>query len=297
MRRILAWFAVGVSVVALMLFVFVYVQLTSLTWEKVNGDAYVIFGLGGNVGVLGTSEGAVIVDTMTFPFQGKRIRALAEEVVGGPVHTVINTHYHRDHTHGNPAFPDAIQVLASERTREHLLARDADAWKGDAAASLPTALQKDLHDLVIGDKTVRVIHPGRGHTDGDVVVQFLEDRVIHLGDLFFNSRYPRIDRGGGGSARAWPATLDRVLALDFDFVIPGHGELSNADGLRGFQTFLAEAVAKVSASIQAGATREETQAGVELDSDEGYGPGGLPPILIMDLSSVLGEIWDELSGQ
>ncbi len=290
---------IGLAIVLLTTLVgggsFVYRQVTALSWERVHGDVYVINGLGGNVGVLKTRDGAVVVDTMTFAIQGERIRALAEELGGGPVHTVINTHYHRDHTHGNPAFGSARQIIATERTREHLLARDADSWKGEAAATLPNELVRDFLELRIGGKTLHLLHPGRGHTDGDLVVLFVEDRVIHLGDLLFNRRYPRIDRPGGGSAREWISTLDRALEMDFEQVIPGHGEITDAAGLKAFQRFLSEAVREVEGAVAAGRSREQAQAEIELDSDAGYRPGGLPPIVVLDLPGVIGEIWDEVS--
>lgn len=78
MQRWLPGIAVVVGTVGVGLGSFIYTQLTHLEWENVSGDVYVIQGLGGNVGVLKTSEGAVVVDTMTFPLQGERIRALAE---------------------------------------------------------------------------------------------------------------------------------------------------------------------------------------------------------------------------
>lgn len=292
---------VGIGLVVLLLTAivgaggFVYRQVTTLRWERVHGDAYVIFGLGGNVGVLKTKDGAVVVDSMTFPIQGERIRALAEELGGGPVHTVINTHYHRDHTHGNPAFGASSQIVATERTREHLLAFDAEAWTGAAASTLPSELVRDSRDLEIGGKTLRLLHPGRGHTDGDLIVLFVEERVVHLGDLLFNRRYPRIDHPGGGSVREWIPSLDRALELDFDRVIPGHGAVTNAAGVREFQRFLAEAVREVDSAVAAGRSREQTQAEVELESDAGYSPGGLPPIVVLDLASMVGEIWDEFT--
>ena len=58
---------------------------------------------GGNVGVLKTGAGAVVVDSMTFTMQGEIIRQMAEEITGEPVTMVINSHYHMDHTHGNPS--------------------------------------------------------------------------------------------------------------------------------------------------------------------------------------------------
>lgn len=297
MKRALLALAALVGVVLIVGAAFLYRQVTTLRWEQVQGDVYVIFGLGGNVGVLKTNDGAVVVDTMTFPIQGERIRALAEELAGGPVRAVINTHYHQDHTHGNPAFGEVAPIFATPRTREHLLATDAESWEGEAAAGLPSELVEGSRELEIGGKTLRLLHLGRGHTDGDLVVLFVDDRVLHTGDLLFNRRYPRIDTPGGGSAREWVKTLDRMLELEFDRVIPGHGDATNANGVHAFRAFLAEAVREVESAVAAGRTREQAQAEVELESDEGYAPGGMPPIVVLDLPRVVGEIFDEVSAK
>jgi glyoxylase-like metal-dependent hydrolase (beta-lactamase superfamily II) len=78
-----------------------YRRATELAVEKVTEDVHVITGLGGNLGVLTTDRGAVVVDTMTFRTQGAHILELAEELGHGPVQMIVNTHYHRDHTPGN----------------------------------------------------------------------------------------------------------------------------------------------------------------------------------------------------
>lgn len=78
---------------------------------------------------------------------------------------------------------------------------------------------------------------GRGHTDGDIVVYFPSQRVLASGDLFtFGDETPQlIDYSAGGSAKEWPKTLDRVLALDFDVVIPGHGLVTTKTEMRKFR--------------------------------------------------------------
>ena len=79
--------------------VYVYGEVNDFETSKVTADVSVIHGLGGNVGVLRTDEGVVIVDTMTFAFQGRQIRQIAERIGGGPTRAIVNTHYHVDHTH------------------------------------------------------------------------------------------------------------------------------------------------------------------------------------------------------
>ena len=86
---------------------------------------------------------------------------------------------------------------------------------------------------------------------------FVEDRVLHTGDLFFNRRYPNIDLEAGGSVQQWAETLDRVLALGFDKVIPGHGPVTDRTGLLEFQRFIAELAEFASESAAAGKSLEE----------------------------------------
>ena len=130
--------AVVVAVLAIAVaLIFGYRRATDLEVVQLTDDVHVIYGMGGNVAVLSTDRGALVVDTMTFRAQGARILELAEQLSGGPVQGIVNTHYHMDHTHGNPAFPPGTRVVATDRTLAYLKKLDANYWKGDAAGTLP----------------------------------------------------------------------------------------------------------------------------------------------------------------
>ena len=273
-----------------------YSQVNALSHEHVAGDVHVIHGLGGNVGVLKTTAGAVVVDSLTFVSQGEGVRALAEELGGGPVQLLLSTHYHGDHTHGNPAFDASTRFVATTRTLEHLRFFDAAFWEGPAAATLPVETFEDVFETKIGGKTIRAYHFGRGHTDGDLVVHFVEDRVIHMGDLFFNRQYPNIDLEGGGSLRDWSATLDRALALDFDRVIPGHGATTDADGIRNFQRFVTQLWEVGVDAAAVGQDLDTTIRNAPLDADAGYEPLVFPFVLSLDREFVLRRSWEEATG-
>ena len=137
MRKFVLWTLVTLGVAIGAIAIYVYMQIRSLTVVTVTDDLHMIQGFGGNVGVLKTGAGTVIVDTMTFTLQGERIRQLAEKLTGEPVVLVINTHYHSDHTHGNPAFAGGTKVISTKQTLHHLQALDASYWEGSAAALLP----------------------------------------------------------------------------------------------------------------------------------------------------------------
>jgi len=253
-----------------------------------------ISGVGGNVGVLATGEGTIIVDTMTFQLQGERIRALAEQLTGEPVALVVNSHYHADHTHGNPGFAAGTRVISTSRTLEHLHSRDSEYWQGDAARLLPTVTFEREHEIRMGSKTIRLLHPGRGHTDGDLVAVFVEDQAIHMGDLMFNRLYPNIDLEAGGSVREWSETIDATLRLSFEQVIPGHGELTDRTGVREFQQFVRELAAVGRRAAEGGASLEETLETTELETDTGYESIWFAPYLDRDF--VIRRAWEEATG-
>jgi cyclase len=209
-------------ILVIIFIIYILLNIRSLSVERINDDIHVIRGVGGNTTVLNTDAGAVVIDSMTFKMQGSLIREQAEQLTGKEVVLLVNTHYHLDHTHGNPGFKPGIQVVSTARTLSHLKVLDANNWQGDDAKLLPNDTFVDKKKFKFGNKTITLLHPGRGHTDGDLVVLFEEDKTLVTGDLFFNRHYPNIDLEAGGSVQAWPATIDTMLALDFVTVIPGH---------------------------------------------------------------------------
>ena len=274
----------------------VYNRLSHLGYESITEDTFMIRGFGSNVGVLRTDAGTVLVDSMTFPMQGKRIRALAEKLTGQPVRVVISTHYHLDHTHGNPAFDPATEFVSSAQTLANLHVRDADYWDGDNASSLPETTFEHEHEIKLGGKTVRLIHPGRGHTDGDAVVVFVEDRVLHTGDLFVNEMYPNIDLEGGGSLERWIETLDRVIAIDVDDVIPGHGLLADPKSIPTFQQDLRDLWSVGQRAAEQGLSLEQTLEGADLSAYSHFEVISVPFVFRLDRDFNVTRAWEEATG-
>jgi cyclase len=294
--RILGWLALLVLVLAAGASVYVYQGLSTLEVARVTDDVHALYGFGSNVGILKTRDGAVVVDTMTFQMQGREIRERAEQLGGGATQAIINTHYHLDHTHGNPAFAAGLKVVSTDRTLEYLRKLDAAYWEGDAAGTLPNDTFASERELQIGGKTIRLIHPGRGHTDGDLVVLFVEDRVLHTGDLFFNGRFPNIDLEAGGSVKDWVATLDRVLTLDFDHVIPGHGPVTDRAGLVAFQDFIRQLAQIGEEAARNNSSLADTQKAAVLDTATGYEVMSIPFVMRLDQDFVVKRAWEEATG-
>ncbi|HEY0372214.1 MAG TPA: hypothetical protein VGD79_09450 [Thermoanaerobaculia bacterium] len=114
-----------------------------------------------------------------------------------------------------------------------------------------------------------------GHTDGDAVVWFTKSNVVHMGDDLFNSRFPFVDRENGGSVRGLIVNIDKVIATipDDARVIPGHGELTDKNGLRAFVAMLRGTSAAVEQGIAAGKSLDQIKADKVLAAWESWGAG------------------------
>jgi cyclase len=242
---------------------------------KIDDRFYVVFGGGGNTAILIGDDGVLLVDPK-FWSPSRRLRRIVRSLTDKPVKIIINTHYHADHTHGNANYPPGVEVIAHRRTRAHLLARDGGFWDVEPAWSLlPNSLMNRERQLHFGDETIRVMHPGRGHTDGDVVVYFGNRRMLHTGDLFVHGMYPVIDRRAGGTARGWIDSLDRVLSLtDVARYIPGHGRLAARADVERFRDYLSSLVSEVERAGGRGASLAEVQHAVDLHAYDDF--QGLP---------------------
>jgi len=198
---------------------------------KVRDDLYVIHNdfVPGNTTALITNQGVVLVDDK-FEIDHDAIMAELKKITNQPVKYVINTHHHADHSGGNARMQQLnAVVVASEQAVDNMFeARQP---------GIPTvAVERHAH-IYLGGKSIEIYHFGRAHTNGDVVVLFRAQRVLAAGDMFtFGDATPElVDYSGGGSAKEWTNTLDSVLDLDFDAVVPGHGVVTTKPEMRKFR--------------------------------------------------------------
>ncbi len=217
-----------------------------LTMEKVTPNLYVIMQDGGNVAVMPTSDGVVVVDDK-FAQDAPQIMAKIKTVSDKPVRYVINTHQHGDHTGGNEAMLAAgAEILIQKNARANMVT--------GKQPGLPRIAFSDETQVFLGGKEVRARHLGRGHTNGDAVVYFPSERVIHTGDLFVSSGAPFCDTANGGSIKEWDGTVQKILEnYDFDTVIPGHGNVAKRADLQKWVTTLATIRTRVKTACAGGA--------------------------------------------
>jgi glyoxylase-like metal-dependent hydrolase (beta-lactamase superfamily II) len=197
--------------------------------EKVSANLWVIMNNGGNVAVMPTSEGVLLVDDK-FAQDAPDIMAKVKTVSDKPIRYVLNTHQHGDHTGGNEAMLAAnAEIIISKQARANMVE--------GKQPGLPRITFSDESQVFLGGNQVVAKYVGRGHTNGDAVIYFPGERVLHTGDLFVAGGAPFCDTANGGSIAEWDATIQKALQYDFDTVIPGHGAISKkADLVKWVQT-------------------------------------------------------------
>jgi cyclase len=266
--------------------------------EKVKDNLYIVTGSspanrdafsGGNVGVFVTDKGVVIVDTKLAGW-GQAILDRIRTVTDKPVVTVINTHSHGDHTGSNEFFGATVDSVVHENTKANMTRMDA--FKGDKAQFLPTRTYKDRLTLGSGKDQIDLYHFGAGHTNGDTFVVYTALRTLHAGDMFPWKDAPFIDRSNGGSGKAWPETLQKLLAgvKGVDTVIGGHQAPATWQDLGRFQQFTAQLWKETTAAKAAGKTVD--QAAAETGWVTAY-----PGYDTTRLKAAMQAIYDEVDGK
>ena len=247
---------------------------------KVSGNIYMLEGQGGNIAASVGEDGIVIVDDEFAPLAEKIQAALKNlGITEKPVRFVINTHYHGDHAGGNTPFANSgSTVIAQDNVRKRLAtgstAGNGGSLKMDSKPTEKTGLPIITfeHDVTVhlNGENIRALHFPSGHTDGDAIIFFPKNNVVHMGDDFVRYGYPFIDVASGGSVQGMIDALEKASAqLPADVkVIPGHGALSDLDDVRAFVKMLKETSAVVQKAIDDHKTLEQMKRGKILASWE-----------------------------
>lgn len=217
-----------------------------LTLQKITDDLYVIIGSGGNVAFMPTREGVVLVDDK-FSQDGPQILAKVKSVTDQPIKYVFNTHQHGDHTGGNAALLGAgAEILIHKNARANMAKAEMPG--------IPRITFNDQSQVFLGGKEVEARYFGRGHTNGDVMIYFPAQHVLHTGDLFTNGA-PYCDTSANCSIKEWDQTIRKALAsgMDFDTVIPGHGPVMHKADLAKYATTVAAVRDHIAKACQGGA--------------------------------------------
>jgi len=225
--------------------------------HKVAGNIHYLEGSGGNIGVSVGPDGVLIVDDQYLPL-AEKINATLGSLDSGDLKFVLNTHHHGDHTGGNPYFGKMATIIAHKNVRTRVStgdnAIDPVGW--------PVITYDRSASVYFNGEEIELIHYSRGHTDGDAIVYFKGSNVIHMGDTFFNGRFPYVDLGSGGSVSGLINIVTNVIntvAPDVK-IIPGHGAVGSKSDLQAYLGMLLETTDAVRTQMAAGQSLADIQA-------------------------------------
>lgn len=233
---------------------------------KVAGNIYMLEGAGGNIGVSVGPDGILIVDDQYAPLSDK-IKAALKTLGEGKLKFILNTHYHGDHTGGNAAFGPDAPIIAQTNVRKRLSEEQKSKFfnrttPASPKEALPVITFDNAVSVFFNGEEIKVIHFPHGHTDGDSVIFFTGSNVVHMGDDFFNGRFPVVDLEAGGDVEGMTKNTGDILSkLPAGVkIIPGHGALSDTEGLKSFHNMLVQTTDIVRKRMAAGKTLDQIKA-------------------------------------
>jgi glyoxylase-like metal-dependent hydrolase (beta-lactamase superfamily II) len=163
------------------------------------------------------------------------------------------------------------RLAESQKELERRIAQKDD-WSRRKIAMPDLVIENDS-TIYLGESEVDLIYLGPGHTNGDLIVGFPSEKAIHVGDLFFlNGWVPRLDADAGASVDNWMRIFDKLKKMDFQTVIPGHGEPASKAGFLGIaqmkMDYLIDLKAEVQKFVDQGFTLDQIKGKVKLSKYE-----------------------------
>jgi cyclase len=184
-------------------------QPPETSFDPLRGNVGVFSGRGGTIGMLVSPDGVVIIDTQ-FQDTAKIALSNLQQLTTRKIDFLINTHHHGDHTSGNIVFRPMAAKIVAHRNVPTLQKTQAANAKSESQQAYADTTYDTTWSAKVGNETVSLKHYGPGHTSGDSVVRFHNANIVHMGDLLFYLRNPRVDRPAGASVKNWIVTLESV---------------------------------------------------------------------------------------
>jgi glyoxylase-like metal-dependent hydrolase (beta-lactamase superfamily II) len=226
-----------------------------------------------NSGIVIGDDSVLVVDAQATPAMAADVIARIRGVTDKPIEHLVLSHYHAVRVLGASAY-GARNVIASRATRELIIERGRQDWESELGRfprlfqgadtipglTWPNVVLEHALTLYLGRREVQILHVGRGHTKGDTVVWLPDERVLFSGDLVEWGATPYT---GDAYHEDWPHTLDRLLALGPEKLVPGRGDAlgtarASRDAIESTRKFLAEMYGTVKAARRQGADLAES---------------------------------------
>jgi cyclase len=243
-------------------------------FKKISDNLYEI--LGGS----GARTGAYIGDNGVLLIDSKMDKDSVDQVIEGirkltdkSIKYLVNTHSDGDHIVGNRYLPQTISFVAHENCRKDFFGPDSrgnpSEWnKPELSPFVPSVTFRDKMDIYLGSKKVELWYFGVGHTTGDIVVYFPEEKTAFIGDQVFLTRPQLIHSYKDGSSFEHVKTLTKMLeTIDAEKYCSGHSEITDRTAIKNHIAQMQKMQDKVKELMKQGKTLEQVKA--EFDQAEG----------------------------
>jgi glyoxylase-like metal-dependent hydrolase (beta-lactamase superfamily II) len=266
-----------------------------------------------NAGLVVDGEASLLIDTLFDLRLTEEMLATMRRVVPGAarIDTLVNTHANGDHCYGNQLVGSA-RIVASERASAEMAELPPAAMAslieqapkmGELGAfflrcfgafdfqgielRLPSQTFNGELSLRVGAHQLRLIEVGPAHTRGDTLVYAPAARVLYSGDILFAGSHPI---AWAGPASNWIAACERILAMDVELIVPGHGPVSTPDAVRELKAYFEYLYERARASHADGLT--PLQAARAIASDR-WAQWGEPERLVVNIANIYSELEGE----
>lgn len=211
-------------------------------------DASPAHSFAANAGIVIGRDGILVIDTLISAKEGERFLADIRKVTDKPIRYVVNTHTHLDHAFGNCVFAKLGATVISHDADRRLLEKVGEATLKNIAnfglkpedmagteIVYPSLTFSERLTIDLGGETVELIRVAPSHTEGSVIVHLPARKLLFSGDILFTDFHPFM---ADGDIPGWTRTIDALLAMDVERIIPGHGPLSTKKDLREMKEYL-----------------------------------------------------------
>ena len=246
----------------------------TISFTRLADNAYAYTAEGDpNTGVIIGDDCVMVIDAQATPVMAREVIAKIRTVTDKPIRHVVLTHYHAVRVLGASGY-GASNIIASKDTYDLIIERGEQDYKSeferfprlfqavDSSPGLtwPTIVFSNEITLWLGRTEVRLLQLGRGHTKGDTVAWMPKEGVLFSGDLV---EYGATPYTGDAYLSEWPATLDRIAALNPRALVPGRGNALTtpaevADALAGTRAFVTKMFNSVKDARAAGKSLQQT---------------------------------------
>lgn len=227
--------------------------------SKLTEQVYMLKGSGGNIGIFIGNDGVFMIDDQFAPLTPKILTAI-KKITDKPIKYLINTHWHGDHTGGNENMQkEGAIIVAHNNVRKRMSVDQVIRGKKRKASpkeALPVLTFTENMMFHINDDDVLISHIHNAHTDGDALVYFTKNNVLHVGDSYFQGKFPYIDLSSGGSISGYIEGIKKMILISDEKtkIIPGHGNVSNKSELKSYLKMLKDLKEIIQKEIDKGQT-------------------------------------------